>query len=157
MITKNDCLSLLVKLEDTGVPDAKLYIKKLVLLREPSIEILKFIVDNKGIDAIDFYEMLRKNHNKKKSPLYLNIVREDATLPDLITTLSCLLVQITLFGNKLANPTTFFREIRAEEITRVLNTYFKTGDATECIAMLRIIKADLLVLEYLSGRRALNS
>ena len=120
MITKNDCLSLLVKLEDQGVNiDAQM--RKLVVSKEVPLDVLKFISGYRGIEVGNFYEMLRKRHNQKKSPLYTNILKE----------------------------------VRAEEVSRVLNTYFKTGDASSCITLLKLIKSDLLVLEYISGRREL--
>jgi hypothetical protein len=155
MITKNDCLSCLVKLEDSGVVEAKQYIKKLVVSREPSLEVLKFISAHRGIEVSNFYEMLRKNHNKKKSPLYTNIVREIEDIDEIIVTLSSLQTQIILYGKRLANAANFYKEARAEEISRVLNNYFKTGDLEGCIAMIKLVKSDLLVLEYLAGRRDL--
>ena len=104
----------------------------------------------------NFYEMLRKKYNQKKSPLYLNIVKEVSQPDEVITTLSCLLTQITLYGNKLEAKDSFIKEVRAEEITRVLNEYFKTGVYDTCVSLLKIIKSDLLVLEYINGRRELN-
>ena len=99
--------------------------------------------------------MLRKSHNKNKSPLYTNIVREITDTKEVMTTLSSMLTQILLYGNKLDNPPAFYREARAEEISRVLNNYFKTGEIDTCIAMLKVIKSDLLVMEYIAGRRDL--
>lgn len=155
MITKNDCLSCLVKLEDSGVQEARQYIKKLVVSREPSIEVLRFISQHRGIEVSNFYEMLRKNHNQKKSPLYTNIVRDIEDLSEVIITLASLQTQILLYGKRLANSANFYKEARAEEISRVLNTYFKTGEADGCLAMLKLVKSDLLVLEYIAGRRDL--
>lgn len=153
MITKNDCLTILVSLEDKGVNINK-PMKKLVTSKEIPLEVLKFILDNKGIEVANFYEMLRKKHNQKKSPLYLNIVKEITDTDEIITTLSCLLVQITLYSRKLTtNKKIFERETRAEEITRVLNDYYNTGDLTQCLTLLRLLKTDLLVLEHISGRR----
>jgi hypothetical protein len=86
MITKNDCLSILVKLEDSGVKNIDTYMRKLLVSREIPLEVLKFISDNHGLDISNFYEMLRKNHNKKKSPLYTNIVREQTEVKDIVTT-----------------------------------------------------------------------
>jgi hypothetical protein len=97
-----------------------------------------------------------KKHNQSKSKLYTNIVRGVNTDTDCITTLNCLLTQILLYGAKLENKEKFFKEVRAEEITRVLNEYFKTGVYDSCLALLKIIKSDLLVLEYINGRRELN-
>ena len=71
MITKNDCLSLLVSLEDHGI-NVNDQMKKLLSSKELPIEVLKFISKNRGIEVIDFYEMLRKKYNQKKSPLYKN-------------------------------------------------------------------------------------
>ena len=155
MITKNDCMSILIKLEDRGV-NIDNYMRKLVVSKEIPLEVLKFISQHRGIEVANFYEMLRKKHNQKKSPLYLNIVKEVSTLDDVITTLVCLLTQITLYINKLDNKDSFLKEVRAEEITRVLNEYFKEGTYDTCIALLKIIKSDLLVLEYIAGRRDLN-
>jgi hypothetical protein len=135
MITKNDCMSILIKLEDRGV-NIDNYMRKLVVSKEIPLEVLKFISQHRGIEVADFYEMLRKKHNQKKSPLYLNIVKEVSTLDDVITTLVCLLTQITLYSNKLDNKDSFLKEVRAEEITRVLNEYFKEGTYDTCIALL---------------------
>ncbi len=155
MITKNDCMSILIKLEDRGI-NIDNYMRKLVTSKDIPLEVLKFISQHRGIEVANFYEMLRKKHNQKKSPLYLNIVKEASDLDDIITTLVCLLTQITLYGNKLDNKDSFLKEVRAEEITRVLNEYFKTGVYDSCLALLKIIKSDLLVLEYINGRRELK-
>lgn len=157
MITKNDCLSILVRLEDSGVANIDTYMRKLLVSREREIplEVLKFISDNRGLEISKFYEMIRKNHNKKKSPLYTNIVREQSEIKDVILTLSCLLTQVFLYGNKLEQPELFFKEARAEEITQVLNEYFKTGVGENCYNLLKVVKSDLLVLEYIAGRREL--
>ena len=87
MITKNDCLSILVRLEDAGVENIDTYMRKLLVSREIPLEVLKFISDNRGLEISKFYEMIRKNHNKKKSPLYINIVREQPEIKDIILTL----------------------------------------------------------------------
>lgn len=157
MITKNDCLTILVALEDKGINIDK-QMRKLVTAKEIPMEVLKFILDNRGIEVANFYEMLRKKHNEKKSPLYHNIVKDIEDVDEIITTLSCLLVQITLYGKKLtSNKELFQREVRAEEITRVLNNYYSTGEFTQCLSLIKLLKADLLVLEHISGRRdALN-
>jgi hypothetical protein len=153
MITKNDCLTVLVALEDKGL-DINQPMKKLITAKEVPLEVLKFILDNRGIEVANFYEMLRKKHNDKKSPLYHNIVKDMTDPEEVITTLACLLVQVTLYSKKLTtNKEIFKREVRAEEITRVLNNYYATGTLDNCLALLRLLKADLLVLEHISGRR----
>lgn len=153
MITKNDCLTVLVALEDKGL-NINQPMKKLVTSKEVPLDVLKFILDNRGMEVASFYEMLRKKHNDKKSPLYHNIVKDLTNPEEVVTTLACLLVQITLYSKKLqTNKEIFKREARAEEITRVLNSYYATGVLDQCLALLRLIKADLLVLEHISGRR----
>ena len=153
MITKNDCLTLLVSLEDRGI-DIDSQMKKLLTSREIPMEVLKFILEYRGMEVANFYEMLRKKHNQKKSPLYLNIVKDITDVDEVVTTLACLLVQITLYSKKLpANKDIFQREVRAEEITRVLNNFYTTGEFDQCIALIKLLKADLLVLEHISGRR----
>ena len=157
MITKNDCLSILTKLDESGVSGVNSYVRKLVVARDIPLEVLKFISDNRGLEVSKFYEMLRKSHNQKKSPLYTNILKEVDDPQEVVTTLSCLLTQILLYGKKLENKDQFFREVRAEELTRVLNNYFKTGLYEECLHLIKILKSDLLVLEYIAGRRELNA
>jgi hypothetical protein len=153
MITKNDCLTVLVALEDRGL-DINKPMKKLIASKEVPHEVLKFILDNRGIEVANFYEMLRKKYNDKKSPLYHNIVKDIADPEEIITTLACLLVQITLYSKKLPTGKEIFqREVRAEEITRVLNSYYATGTLDNCLALLKLLKSDLLVLEHISGRR----
>ncbi len=155
MITKNDCLSILTKLDESGVGGVNSYMRKLLVSREIPLDVLRFISDNRGLEVSHFYEMLRKSHNQKKSPLYTNILKEIDDPQEAVTTLSCLLTQILLYGKKLENRDQFFREVRAEELTRVLNNYFKTGLYEECLNIIKVIKADLLVLEYIAGRRDL--
>ena len=157
MITKNDCLSILTKLDESGVSGVNSYVRKLVVARDIPLEVLEFISDNRGLEVSKFYEMLRKSHNQKKSPLYTNILKEIEDPQEVVTTLSCLLTQILLYGKKLENKDQFFREVRAEELTRVLNNYFKTGLYEECLHLIKILKSDLLVLEYIAGRRELNA
>ena len=157
MITKNDCLSILTKLDESGVSGVNSYVRKLVVARDIPLEVLKFISDNRGLEVSKFYEMLRKSHNQKKSPLYTNILKDIEDPQEVVTTLSCLLTQILLYGKKLESRDQFFREVRAEELTRVLNNYFKTGLYEECLNLIKVIKSDLLVLEYIAGRRDLNA
>jgi hypothetical protein len=153
MITKNDCLTVLVALEDKGI-NINIPMKKLITSKEIPIDVLKFILDNRGIEVANFYEMLRKKHNQKKSPLYHNIVKEITDTDEILTTLTCLLVQINLYSKKLqTNRDIFQREVRAEEITRVLNHYYSTGEFDQCLALIKLLKTDLIVLEHISGRR----
>ena len=156
MITKNDCLSILVSLEDRGV-NIDQQMKRLIASKDIPLDVLKFILTNRGMEVANFYEMLRKRHNQKKSPLYHNIVKDITDPEEIVTTLACLLVQITLYSKKLTtNKELFQREVRAEEISRVLNNYYVTGTLDSCIALLKLLKADLLVLEHISGRRDLT-
>ena len=103
MITKNDCLSILTKLDESGVSGVNPYVRKLVVARDIPLEVLKFISDNRGLEVSKFYEMLRRSHNQKKSPLYTNILKEIDDPQEVVTTLSCLLTQILLYGKKLEN------------------------------------------------------
>lgn len=156
MLNKNDCLVLLAKMGTRGI-DVDPQMKKLLLAKEIPTDVLKFIAQNQGIEAVNFYEMLRKKHNKQKSPLYTNILKEPQTEEDIITTLVCLLTQIILYGSKLNEAKySFFEEVRAGEISTVLNNYFLSNDLTRSSDLLKAIKLDLLVLEYLNGRRELS-
>lgn len=156
MMSKTDCLSILVSLEDRGI-NIDSQMKKLLVSKEPPLDVVRFIANHQGIEVANFYEMLRKRYNQKKSPLYKNILdlANDDT-DELITLLSCFLVQINLYAKKLQDKTAFVEEVRAEEITRVLNDYYRTGNTDGCSAVVRLLKSDLMVLEYIRGRRALQ-
>ena len=150
MISKTDCMDILIGLEDKGL-NINPYMRKLVVSDSIPVEVLQFIASNQGLEACNFYEMLRKKHNQKKSRLYTNIVKEEQD--DIITTLTCLLTQICLYSNKLEHKEAFLKEVRAEEISRALNEYFKREDLSLATHVLKAVKTDLLVLEYLNGRR----
>ena len=146
MITKNDCYLLLADLEKDGI-DTKEVLTQLVNSNNLPIDVIKFINDNRQLDLTNFYERIRKNYNNKKSSLYKNIVKEIEDPNEVLTTLSGMLTQILLYSKQLENKQMFLKHARSEEITLVLNNYFKTYDLTNCIKLLRLIKADLKTLE----------
>ena len=153
MLTKNDLLLLLTEIEATG-KDVDLLITKLLKVDTISYEVLKFINDERQFDVSVFYELLRKNYNKKRSSLYINLVKEDTDASaEVLVTLSALNLQIMLFAKKLPDSKMFLKHSRAEEITRVLNNYHKTYDLIPCLKLLKLIKADLVAFEQVSGHR----
>ena len=155
MLNKCDCMSILIKLEDKGV-DINAQMKKLILAKDIPIDVLKFIAEKQGLEAVNFYEMLRKSYNNKKSKLYKNIL-DDIKLEDVCVILSSLLLQIALYSSKLTDTkNSFLQEIRANEISDALADFYKSDNVEKCLAVLNAIKTDLLVLEYLNGRRELN-
>ena len=130
MVTKNDLLLILTEMEDKGINTTQ-YKKQLFLNEGVSIETLKFINDNRQLDVAAFYEMLRKNYNTKKSPLYKNIVRDEVSEPeDVLTTLAALNLQILLFAKKLDDNKMFLpdevfetKEIAQDTIERLIEFY----------------------------------
>lgn len=155
MLNKSDCMSILVKLEDQGI-DINAQIKKLILAKDIPIDVLKFIAEKQGLEAVKFYEMLRKSYNNKKSKLYKNIL-DDVSIEDICVILSSLLLQIALYSSKLTDTkNSFLQEIRANEISEALADFYKSDNVEKCLAVLNAVKTDLLVLEYLNGRRELN-
>ncbi len=153
MVTKNDLLLLLTELQESGI-EVNGYLSKVLTSPSVSLDVVKFINDQRQFDVASFYELLRKNYNSKKSPLYKNIVREDLTDPqEVLTTLAALNLQILLFAKKLDDDKMFLKHSRAEEITRVLNNYYKTYDLIPCLKLLKLVKADLVAFETVAGRR----
>ena len=111
-------------------------------------DILKYINDNRPLEVAQFYEMLRKNYNHKKSNLYKNLVREELSEPiEALITLSALNLQILLYAKKLDDNKMFLKHSRADEITTVLNNYYNTYDLIPCLKMLKLIKSDLKCFE----------
>lgn len=156
MVTKDDLMLLLTELQETGV-DVDSQLLKTAVASSIPLDVLKFINTKRQLDVAAFYELLRKNYNNKKSPLYRNIVREDvASKPtEVLTTLAALNLQILLFAKKLDDDKLFLRHSRAEEITRVLNNYYKTYDLLPCVRLIKLIRADLIAFEFVAGRRTL--
>lgn len=146
MITRTDCILLLTDLEEHGV-DTKEALAQMLKLPEPSIEIIKFINDNRQLDLLKFYEKIRKSYNNKRSSLYINIVKEIESPTEVLTTLSALLTQVLLFSKDVEDREMFLRHARAWEISKILANYFQTYDLTNCLKLLRVIKADIKALE----------
>lgn len=147
MITRNDCLLLLADMSDNGV-DTEEATRKLVMSNDVPIDVIKFINDHRQLDLSAFYEKLRKSYNNKKSNLYINLVKEDLDEPSkLLSTLASLQLQILLFSDKAEDREMFLRHSRAREVSLVLSNYFKTYDLTNCVKLLRLVKADLKALE----------
>lgn len=147
-ITRTDCLLLLTQLQDDGI-DVKEQISTLIKEKSPTIEIINFINNNRQLELTQFYEKLRKNYNKKKSKLYINIVRDNLSdnPQEVLTTLASLNLQILLFAKTLENSDMFLRHARFKEINQCLLNYANTKDLISCQKLLRAVKADLKCLE----------
>ena len=149
MLTKTDLVLILTDIESNGV-NVTNQIAKLMKSDSISLDVLKFINSQRQLDVADFYNMIRKNYNNKKSPLYKNLVKEELNEPvDVLTTLAALNLQILLYAKNLEDSKMFLKHSRAEEITRVLNNYYKTYDLIPCFKLLKLIKADLKTFEYI--------
>ena len=147
MLTKNDLLLLLNEMQASGKETSKLA-TRLALSEGVPRDILKYINDNRPLEVAQFYEMLRKNYNHKKSNLYKNLVREELSEPiEALITLSALNLQILLYAKKLDDNKMFLKHSRADEITKVLNNYYNTYDLITCLKMLKLIKSDLKCFE----------
>ena len=153
MISKQDVLLLLTDLSERGI-DCNEQIEGLYA-NKPVIEILKFINSHQPLDLILFYEKLRKSYNHKSSKLYKNIVKSDENVeidPNLtLTTLSALLNQILQF--KTEDKPLFLKHARADEIVKVLDIYMNTYNIQPAYKLLTLIKSDLVVGEFINGKR----
>ena len=149
MITKTDILLLLTDLQDKSNLDVSKQISK-TLSTGVDPEIIGFINKNRQMDLYRFYEKIRKSYNDKHSPIYINIVKEITNIEDVLITLSALETQILIFAKNVENKEMFLRHSRALEISKVLAIYFNTLDATPCIKLLRLIKADIKCLQEVS-------
>lgn len=155
MLQNTDLIILLSELDANNVKGAKELIPSLIGKTSISLDALKFINEHRPLDVTEFYERIRKNYNDKRSNLYKNIVREVEDSQDVLTTLHALSLQIILYSKHVEekNASMFFKHTRAEEITRVLNNYYKTYDIISAKKLLKLIKADLTAFEFVEGRR----
>jgi hypothetical protein len=151
-LKKSDLLLLLTEMQDQGI-EVTSQIRQLVNSTSIPIDILKFINERRLLEITRFYEHMRKNYNAKKSDLYINIVKEVRDPQEVLTTLSALLTQILLWSRKLDDKQLFLEHSRAREISGVLTNYFKTYDLTQAMQLLKLIKADLVALEHVTGHR----
>ena len=152
MITRNDCVLLLTEIQNQTGESTTKYIKELFRSNDISVDILKYINDKRQLDLTKFYQKLRKSYNNKRSSLYINIVKETEDPTEVLTTLASLNLQILLFAKNVEDKPMFFNHARSNEITLVLNNYFKTYDIQPCLKLIKLIKADLKVCEFIDGR-----
>lgn len=146
MLQKNDLVLLLTEMQENGAEITDL-LKKVVTSATIPMDALKYINDNRQLDVATFYERLRKNYNNKRSDLYKNIVKDIDDPQEVLTTLSAYALQVILFSKHTDNEQMFFKHSRVEEVTRVLNNYYKTYDITSAMKLLRLIKIDLKAFE----------
>ena len=149
MLQVNDLVLILSEMDASGTDGAKEHLMK--ALRSPlvSSETLKYINDRRPLDVTRFYERVRKNYNDKRSNLYKNIVRDIEDPEEAISTLSAFLLNLFLYSKHVeeSNKPLFFKHVRAEEVSRVLNMYYTDYDVTSALKLLRLIKADLKCFE----------
>ena len=156
MITKNDVLMLLSKIENDGI-NTKEQIQALYSTGSIPISVLQFINTHRNIDVSDFYTLLRKNYNNKKSNLYKNLIKEEQSdIEECLTTLAALNLQILLFARKLEDEKIFLNQSRANEIVQALSNYYTTYDPKPCLKLLRLIRLDMLTFDYVNGRRNIS-
>lgn len=146
MLKKSDLILLLTDLSEKGA-NVSPYLKSLMASSSIDMNVVKFINDSRQLDVTAFYEKIRKSYNTKKSKLYINIVKDEIDPQECLITLSSLNLQILLFSKGATNKEMFLSHSRAEEITRVLNNYYKTYDLIPCFKLLKLIKADLKAFE----------
>lgn len=153
MITRRDCLLLLSELAAKGV-DTTAMTKLALKTPDVNINVIKFINDNRQLDANAFYEKVRKSYNHKRSNLYKNIVTCDEVdcSATVLTTLAALNLQILLFMNNVTDAKMFLNHTRFEEINQALLNYSKTFDLVPCIKVLQVVKADLKAFEYINHK-----
>lgn len=152
MIEKTDLILLLGELEDNNVDISK-YKNLLLTTKGVNLEVLKFINNQRPLEVTKFYERLRKSYNEKKSNLYMNICKSDEDKlkdKDVPIIIASLLTQILLSANKITDVSEremFISHSRATDLTKALLKYELENDLNTCMRVLRVVKADMKVLE----------
>ena len=150
MISKSDVVLLLTEIQDSG-EDVSEDILTIYKSDNIPLDILKRINDSKPLSVVKFYEKIRKSYNNKHSKMYINIMRSDENATQdaktILTTLSGLLNQILQF--ECDDKPMFLKHVRADEITKALEIYFKTFNIEPAFRLLKLIKADVKVLQMI--------
>lgn len=150
MITRSDLVLLLTDLQEKGI-DVTEDISKLYQTSNIPVDVLKKINDSRPLDLLKFYEKLRESYNKKRSKLYINIMKSDENaiedVKTILTTLSALLNQILQF--EAEDKSMFYTHSRADEITNVLKIYFETKNINPAYKLLSLVKADIKILDMI--------
>ena len=155
MINRNDLILILTELQEDGI-DTTQQMKEVFTSKDFPFEVIKFINNNRELDINKFYTHIRKSYNQKKSKLYINIMKEVEDVNEVLSTLASMNLQIILFSKQVDDKQLFLKHARAEEISSVLSLYFKTYDLTNCLRLLKLIKADISAFEFVGGRRSIN-
>lgn len=155
MLQKNDLVLLLTQLSEEGDKNADKYIRDVLVSPQISLDVLKYINEVRPLNVTAFYDGLRKSYNNKKSSLYKNIVRDSEDPNEIIAALHSFALQLFLYSKKLTetDKLVFYKHVRAEEITRVLNKFYKEYDIDSAFKLIRLLKADLVAFETIAGRR----
>ena len=153
MISKNDLILILTEISDKSGIDTTDMVTKVLTSKNIPFDVLKYVNEQRELAVSKFYSHIRKSYNNKKSKLYINIVKEIEDVNDVLTTLASLNLQLLLYSKQVEDKQLFFRQSRAEEITKVLNLYYQNYDLTNCLRLLHLIKADIVAFETLSGKR----
>jgi len=150
MISRSDVLLLLSELQAKG-EDVSSEISELYKSQTIPLSVLKRVNDNRPLDLLNFYEKLRNSYNKKRSKMYINIMRADENVQQdpntILTTLSALLNQILQF--ECDNKPMFLKHARADEIIKVLSIYLNSYNLEPAQRLLELFKADIKVLEMI--------
>lgn len=153
MITKNDCILLLTDLQENGI-DIGDSILKVIKSNNTPIDVLKFINDNRELELTTFYNKLRKSYNNKHSKLYINIVKNIDDIDSVVTTLASYALQAILFSKTSVDSQMFLRHARVREVNMALAKYFTDFDLSICLQLIKLIRADMIACETISGRRS---
>ena len=156
MISKNDLILILTEISDKNNIDTTQMVTKVLTSKNIPFDVLKYVNEQRELEVSKFYSYIRKSYNNKKSKLYINIVKEIDDVNDVLTTLASLNLQLLLYSKQVEDKQLFFRQSRAEEITKVLNLYYQNYDLTNCLRLLHLIKADIIAFEVLAGKRQLQ-
>lgn len=146
MIQKTDVILLLTELENSGV-DVKEQLSKTINSSTVNLEVLKFINDNRPLDVTNFYNLIRKNYNNKKSDLYINIMKEVDDPNELLTTLAAYSLQILLYNRKVKDKVQFLKHTRFEDVQKCLLDYATTYNLINCQKLVGLLRADIKAIE----------
>lgn len=128
-ITKSTAYAKLASIKNEGI-DTSRYIRLLAGEETVPYDVLVFINKHSPLDQLSVYNHIYEN--RRKNPLYKNIVNENASIEDKALALSSILTQ-TIISCKKTSDNECFKVMNVDLILEALSDYTLKGSTSKLV------------------------